>query len=90
MIAFENLNGQWENTLKIERGYTFVDTSPLECYIGYDEKLRRTLLIICKIKIKIPSSSQTAEISKRGRKDGKFNLSISLLSERETSVFTTI
>ena len=30
MTDFENLRGQWENTLRIERGYTFVDTAPLE------------------------------------------------------------
>lgn len=56
MIDFENLRGQWENILRIERGYTFVDTAPLEYHIGYDEKLRRTLLILCKRKMKIPSS----------------------------------
>ena len=87
MIDFENLRGQWENTLKIERGYTFVDTAPLECHIGYDEKLRRTLLILCKRKIKIPPSSKTVEINQRKRKDGRFNLSLSLLSENETAVF---
>ena len=87
MIDFENLCGQWENTLKIERGYTFVDTAPLECHIGYDEELRRTLLILCKRKMKIPSSSKTVEINQRKRKDGRFNLSLSLLSENETAVF---
>lgn len=87
MIDFENLRGQWENTLKIERGYTFVDTSPLECHIGYDEELRRTLLILCKRKMKIPSSSKTVEINQSKRKDGRFNLSLSLLSENETAVF---
>ena len=35
MTDFENLRGQWENTLRLERGYTFVDTAPLECHIGY-------------------------------------------------------
>ena len=87
MIDFENLRSQWEKTLKIERGYTFVDTSPLESYIGYDEKLRRTLLIICKHEMKIPPSSKTVEISQSKRKDGNFNLSLSLTSESETSVF---
>ena len=87
MIDFENLRGQWENTLKIERGYTFVDTAPLECHIGYDEKLRRTLLILCKRKMKIPPSSKTIDINQRKRKDGGFNLSLSLLSENETAVF---
>lgn len=87
MIDFENLRGQWENTLKIERGYTFVDTAPLECHIGYDEELRRTLLILCNRKMKIPPSSKTVEINQRKRKDGRFNLSLSLLSENETAVF---
>ena len=87
MIDFENLRGQWEKTLKIERGYTFVDTAPLESYIGYDEKLRRTLLILCKHEMKISPSSKTVEISQSKRKDGKFNLSLSLTSESETSVF---
>lgn len=87
MIDFENLRGQWENTLKIERGYTFVDTAPLECHIGYDGKLRRTLLILCKREMKIPPSSKTVEITQGRRKDGKFNLSLSLLSENETAVF---
>ena len=87
MIDFENLRSQWEKTLKIERGYTFVDTAPLESYIGYDEKLRRTLLILCKHEMKIPPSSKTVEISQSKRKDGKFNLSLSLTSESETSVF---
>ena len=87
MIDFENLRSQWEKTLKIERGYTFVDTSPLESYIGYDEKLRRTLLIICKHEMKIPPSSKTVEISQYKRKDGKFNLSLSLISENEKAVF---
>ena len=54
MTDFDNLRGQWENTLRIERGYTFVDTAPLECHIGYDDKLRRTLLIISRHEVKIP------------------------------------
>ena len=87
MIDFENLRSQWEKTLKIERGYTFVDTSPLESYIGYDEKLRRTLLILYKHEIKIPPSSKTVEISQCKRKDGKFSLSLSLVSENEKAVF---
>ena len=87
MIDFENLRGQWENTLKIERGYTLVDTAPLECYIGYDEKLRRTLLILSRHETKIPPSSKSVEINQRRRKDGRFNLSLSLLSENEKAVF---
>ena len=87
MTDFENLRGQWENTLRIERGYTFVDTAPLECHIGYDDKLRRTLLIISRREVKIPPSSKTVEINCRRRKDGRFNLTLSLLSENETAVF---
>ena len=87
MIDFENLRGQWENTLRVERGYTFVDTTPLECYIGYDEKIRQTLLIFSKHEIKIPPSSKTVEIKLRKRKDGRFNLSLTLLCENETAVF---
>lgn len=87
MIDFENLRGQWEKTLKIKRGYTLVDTAPLESYIGYDDNLRRTLLILCKSETKIPPSSKTVEISQYKRKDGKFNLSLSLISENEKSVF---
>ena len=87
MIDFETLRGQWENTLKIERGYTLVDTAPLECYIGYDEKLRRTLLILSRHETKIPPSSKSVEINQRRRKDGRFNLSLSLLSENEKAVF---
>ncbi len=87
MIDFENLRGQWENTLRIERGFTFVDTAPLECHIGYDEKLRRTLLILSRHETKIPPSSKTVEINQRKRKDGRFNLSLSLISENETAVF---
>lgn len=87
MIDFDNLRGQWENTLRIERGYTFVDTAPLECYIGYDEKLRRTLLILSRRELKLPPSSKTVEINQRRRKDGRFNLTLSLLSENETAVF---
>lgn len=87
MIDFEKLHGQWENTLRIERGYTLVDTQPLECYIGYDEKLRRTLLILTKRETKIPQSSKSVEINFRQRKDGKFSLTLSLMSEAESSVF---
>lgn len=87
MTDFDNLRGQWENTLRIERGYTFVDTAPLECHIGYDDKLRRTLLIISRHEVKIPPSSKTVEINRRRRKDGRFNLTLSLLSENETAVF---
>lgn len=87
MIDFEKLRGQWENTLRIERGYTLVDTQPLECYIGYDEKLRRTLLILTKRETKIPQSSKSVEINFRQRKDGKFSLTLSLMSEAESSVF---
>jgi len=87
MIDFENLRVQWKNTLKVERGYTFIDTTPLECYIGYDEKLRRTLLIRCKHEIKLPPSSKTVEIIQRKRKDGRFDLLLSLLSENEAAVF---
>ena len=87
MIDFENLRGQWEKTLRVERGYTLVDTSPLECYIGYDEKLRRTLLILSKYNSKIPPSSKTVELNQRQRKDGRFNLTFSLRSEVESAVF---
>ena len=87
MTDFDNLRGQWENTLRIERGYTFVDTAPLECHIGYDDKLRRTLLIISRHEVKIPPSSKTVEINRRRRKDGRFNLTLSLLSDNETAVF---
>ena len=87
MTDFEKLRGQWENTLRIERGYTFVDTAPLECHIGYDDKLRRTLLIISRHEVKIPPSSKTVDINRRRRKDGRFNLTLSLLSENETAVF---
>ena len=87
MIDFDSLRGQWENTLRIERGYTFIDTAPLECHIGYDDKLRRTLLILSRREMKLPPSSKTVEINQRRRKDGRFNLTLSLLSENETSVF---
>lgn len=87
MIDFENLRGQWKSTLRIERGYTLVDTMPLECYIGYDENLRRILLILSRHETKIPSSSKTVEINQRKRKDGRFNVTLSLLSENETAVF---
>lgn len=87
MIDFDNLRGQWENTLRIERGYTFVDTAPLECHIGYDDKLRRTLLILSRHEMKLLPSSKTVEINQRRRKDGRFNLTLSLLSENETAVF---
>ena len=87
MIEFENFRGQWENTLRVERGYTMVDTAPLECHIGYDEKLRRTLLILSKHKSTIPPSSKTIEINQQRRRDGRFNLTLSLLSEGEAAVF---
>ena len=88
MIEFENLSNQWENTLRIERGYTFVDTEPLECYIGYDDKLRRTLLILSSSgAVKVPPSSKSVEINQRQRRDGSFNLTLSLLSKNETAVF---
>ena len=87
MTDFENLRGQWENTLRLERGYTFVDTAPLECHIGYDAGLRRTLLISSRHEVKLPPSSKTVEINQRRRKDGRFNLTLSLLSENETAVF---
>ena len=87
MIDFDNLRGQWENTLRIERGYTFIDTAPLECHIGYDDKLRQTLLILSRREMKLPPSSKTVEINQRRRKDGRFNLTLSLLSENETAVF---
>lgn len=87
MIDFDSLRGQWENTLRIERGYTFIDTAPLECHIGYDDKLRRTLLILSRREMKLPPSSKTVEINQRRRKDGRFNLTLSLLSENETAVF---
>lgn len=87
MISFDNLRGQWENTLRVERGYSFVDTEPLECHVGYDDKLRRTLLILSKHEIKIPPSSKTVAINQRKRKDGQFNLTLSLISESESAVF---
>ena len=43
VIDFDKLRGQWNETLRIEHGYTLIDTLPLECHVGYDEKLRRTL-----------------------------------------------
>ena len=87
MIDFENLRGQWENTLRIERGYTQADIQPLECFVGYDEQLRRTLLILSNVETKIPPSSQSVEIKQWRRRDGKFSLALSLLSEDESAVF---
>lgn len=87
MIDFESLSNQWENTLRIERGYTFVDTEPLECHIGYDDKLRCTLLILSNSAVKVPPSSKSVEINQRQRRDGSFNLTLSLLSNNETAVF---
>ena len=87
MLDFENLRGQWERTLRIKRGYTLADTSPLECHVGYDEQLRCTLLIVCNVETKIPPSSLTVEINLRRRCDGKFSLTLSLLSEDEAAVF---
>ena len=37
--------------------------------------------------IKIPPSSKSVEINQRKRKDGRFNLTLSLLSKNETAVF---
>ena len=87
MIDFANLRGQWERTLRVERGYTLIDTRPLECHVGYDEKLRRTLLILSRVETKIPPSSKSVEINLRQRRDGKFSLTLSLLSEDEAAVF---
>ena len=87
MIDFEKLRGQWANTLRVEHGFTLVDTQPLEFYVGYDNQLRRTLLILSRIETKIPPSSQSVEIKQQARRDGKFSLTISLLSEVESAVF---
>ena len=87
MIDFANLRGQWERTLRVEHGYTLIDTQPLECHVGYDEKIRRTLLILCRVETKIPPSSKSVEINLRQRRDGKFSLTLSLLSEDEAAVF---
>lgn len=87
MINFENLRGQWEKTFRVEHGYTQVNTRPLDCHVGYDEKFRRTLLIIGNVKTKIPPSSQSVEIKQWRRRDGKFSLTLSLLSEDESAVF---
>ena len=54
MIDFEKLRRQLENTLRIEYGYTLIDTRSLKYYIDYDEKLCRTLLIHVKRETKIP------------------------------------
>ena len=64
-----------------------ISTVSLECHIGYDDKLRRTLLILSRREMKLPPSSKTVEINQRRRKDGRFNLTLSLLSENETAVF---
>lgn len=87
MTDFENLRGQWAKTLRVERGYTMLDTAPLECHIGYDERLRRTLLILSGHESKIPPSSQSVAINQRQRRYGKFSLTLSLLFENESAVF---
>ncbi len=88
MIDFANLRGQWEKTLRVERGYTLVDIELPECYVGYDEQLRRTLLILNDVESKIPPSSRSVEIRQRRRRDGKFSLTLTLLCEEESAVFT--
>ena len=88
MIDFANLRGQWEKTLRVERGYTLVDVELPECYVGYDEQLRRTLLILSDVESKIPPSSRSVEIRQRRRRDGKFSLTLTLLCAEESAVFT--
>ena len=85
MIDFANLRGQWEKTLRVERGYTLVDIELPECYVGYDEQLRRTLLILSDVESKIPPSSRSVEIRQRRRRDGKFSLTLTLLCEEESA-----
>lgn len=87
MIDFDSLRGQWDGTLRVKRGYTLIDTQPLDCHAGYDEKLRRTLLILSNVESKIPPSSKSVEINQRQQRDGKFSLTLSLLSEDESAVF---
>lgn len=87
MNDLHNFRLQWENTRRTCRGYTRVNVNPLECYIGYDDELCLSLMIVSSCKINNAVSSKSVKIS-QGKKDKlRFQLEISLSDENLEEVF---
>lgn len=87
MIDLKNFRQQWENTRRVERGYTRVDVKSPECYIGYNAELNLSLIIISNYMTKKFQASKSVQILRGRRDDGRFQLEMNLLDENLSDVF---
>lgn len=87
MIGLENFRMQWANTMRVSHGYTRVKIMPLECYIGYDDALCRSLIIISRYKVNNLVSSKTVSIQQARKDKHCFQLEINLFAENLEDVF---
>ena len=87
MIDFESFRVQWANTKKVSHGYTRVNVKPLECHIGYDDDLCKSLMIISSCKVTDLTSSKTVRIQQSKNKNSRFQLEINLTAENLDEVF---
>ena len=86
MKSAADLQRQWDKTRRVENGFTRVETSPLECYIGYDGGLCRSLRLSTGAGTKNLQPSKIVGI-RQWRSGGRWILEMSLLSEAESEVF---
>ena len=87
MIDLKNFRSQWDNTQQISYGHTRVNVKPLNCYIGYNNELNKSMIVISSFKARNLISSKAITI-RQGRKDNlRFQIEINLLDKDLDEVF---
>lgn len=91
-ITANILQQQWEKISYRDGGFLQIDTQhPLEWHIGYESTSRRTLLLVCDIKIDAIESSKSIVVNRRLRElDNRWTLSFELLQEIQQDVFSIL
>lgn len=87
MIDLKNFRQQWEETRRVEHGYTRVDVKPMECYVGYSAELNHSLMVISGFMTKSLQASKSVQILRGRRNDGRFQLEMNLLDKNLEDVF---
>lgn len=87
MIDLKSFRSQWDNTQQISYGHTRVNVKPLNCYIGYNNELNKSMIVISSFKARNLISSKAITI-RQGRKDNlRFQIEINLLDKDLDEVF---
>ena len=87
MIDLKSFRSQWDNTQQISYGHTRVNVKPLNCYIGYNNELNKSIIVISSFKARNLISSKAITI-RQGRKDNlRFQIEINLLDKNLDEVF---